>query len=218
MIRSAQQLRQVVYSATSPLFRLASSRELSTQNGPSWDYDLIINGGSIVGASLVAHLVKELNNSLKICIIDPKPSPKYDECINIASPDIRVYALSPATIIQLKKIGAWHLIEKRTQPYSSMQVWETVGPGVVSFSASDAKDVNCTELGRIAEDRTILSAIHKTIADHNTNGNVHYIYGPTITSIDVDRQPGMPHSFGPAKIVLVDPKDKSEQHLTARYY
>jgi hypothetical protein len=99
---------------------------------PSNEFDIIVNGGSIVGATFVADLVQTFKNTLKICIIDQRSPPNYEECIQKSTPDLRVYALSPSSISYLKGLNIWHLIESRSQPYDTMKIWETLGPGKVT--------------------------------------------------------------------------------------
>jgi len=104
-------------------------------------YDILVNGGGIVGAAFVCELLHILKNpsssSLKIAILDPRPPPSLDECLSRTSPDLRVYALAPATVALLKKIGAWKYVEKRSQPYNAMHVWESEGPGMVEFASDE---------------------------------------------------------------------------------
>lgn len=114
----------------------------------SWDYDILINGGGIVGITFAAQVLQKTSNKLKIgqsnfgsdCtplksinaldlivsfagIIDVRPPPTLASCYEKDHPDIRVYALSPTSIKVLKDIDAWKHIEARTQPYHNMQIW-----------------------------------------------------------------------------------------------
>ena len=86
------------------------------------DYDVLIVGGGVVGQSVAAGLISSPNtSSLKIGIIDTQPAISIEDAtINASSqPDLRVYALAPASINYLKDIGVWKHIESsnRSQPY-----------------------------------------------------------------------------------------------------
>jgi 2-polyprenyl-6-methoxyphenol hydroxylase-like FAD-dependent oxidoreductase len=126
----------------------------------AWDYDVLINGGGIVGASLAADLLSNTDGALRIGIIEPAPVKPLKKDRSV--PDIRVYAVSPKSISFLQRIGAWKYVENRSHPYKSMQIWEQSGPGLVKFHS---KDLQVNELGRICEDSTIQSAIYEAIEE-----------------------------------------------------
>ena len=52
-----------------------------------------------------------------------------------------------------------------------LQVWESEGPGVVRFSASDMGS-HVTELGQIAEDITVHAAIYQSLSEYQTQGEL----------------------------------------------
>ena len=65
------------------------------------DYDVLIVGGGVVGQSVAAGLISSPNtSSLRIGIIDTQPAISIEDAtINASSqPDLRVYALAPASI------------------------------------------------------------------------------------------------------------------------
>lgn len=121
-------------------------------------YDVVIHGGGVVGAALAKDLVSRSQGRCKVCLIEAG-SVRH---ISSPQPDARVYALSPRSISQLDKLGAWKHIAERSQPYSSMQIWEASGPGLVKFRAHE---MGRSELGRVAEDATIQAALFQAIAD-----------------------------------------------------
>lgn len=131
-------------------------RWLSTSK--CWDYDVVINGGGVVGAALAADLLLKSRGNCKIAIIEPQQVKELKVVRSL--PEVRVYALAPQSINFLKSIGAWELIQQRSHPYTEMQVWESTGPGLVKFHADK---MSVDELGRICEDSTIQSAIYQTI-------------------------------------------------------
>jgi hypothetical protein len=120
------------------------------------DYDIIICGNGAVGSLFLSKLLCKLNSkndtSLKIAMVDLKQPMSLSVCVNQGKPSTRVYALSPSTISLLKDINAWDLIKDRSQRYTSMQVWDGCGAGIVQFSSEDVYE---SELGRIVEDDTL---------------------------------------------------------------
>jgi ubiquinone biosynthesis monooxygenase Coq6 len=128
-------------------------------------------------------LIKLVKNTFifeTIGIIDVRPPPSLASCQAKEQPDIRVYALNPTSISILRDIGAWKHIEKRSQPYGSMQIWESNGPGMVRFSA---KELGEEELGRITEDCTIQAGVYEAIREKGHQLDI--ILGSTVTSLQV---------------------------------
>ena len=131
------------------------ARRFCTSSSTSRFYDILVCGGGVVGSAFVSSLLHKLRDnksldsaSLSIAIVDFSHSEP-----NISAsptPQLRVYALSPTSIETLKRMDAWSLIEPRSQPYWSMQVWEGTGLGVVNFAAKDLKIADGL-LGRICE-------------------------------------------------------------------
>lgn len=137
------------------------SSEAAAKNAEKKIYDVLVCGGGVVGSAFIVSLLRKLKghsqqNShsklLKIGIIEYSEAPIPVSSSSI--PHMRVYALSPRSISMLKSLGAWEYIEPRSQPYTSMQVWECDGPGVVRFSGKDMH-LSDDELGRICEGATI---------------------------------------------------------------
>lgn len=124
------------------------------------EYDIVINGGGVVGAALAARVLQASDGRYKVAIFEQGKIPSLPTAGT--PPDLRTYALSPKSIRLLSDLGAWKYIESRSQPYSNMQIWETAGPGVVKFRA---QDLGVEELGRICEDRTITAALYQAIRD-----------------------------------------------------
>lgn len=183
------------------LISRACKRKFSTK---SWDYDVIIGGGGIVGAALAANLCRLSENKLRICIVDQKQPPKLKDCMIKSVPDERVYALSPRSIKFLADIGAWQLMAERKQPYNSMQIWEKMSPGIVRFHASD---LDISNLGSIAEDSTILAALYEII-----DGKVDFRWNSSISAFHVQELDL--HSIGPANVVISTKSDNKTGSVT----
>lgn len=102
-------------------------------------FDLIIVGGGLAGASLAVAL---RDTRLRVALVESQP-PRPPE-----GWDARIYAVSPANVSFLESIGAWkHLDAARMAPIRAMRIFGDAG-GELDFSAYD---VGVPELGWILE-------------------------------------------------------------------
>jgi ubiquinone biosynthesis UbiH/UbiF/VisC/COQ6 family hydroxylase len=102
-------------------------------------FDLIIVGGGLAGASLALAL---RDTRLRIALVESRPP------LAPAGWDARIYAISPANAAFLETLGAWkHLDAERMAPIRHMQVFGDAG-GRLRFSAYDT---GVPELGWILE-------------------------------------------------------------------
>lgn len=102
-------------------------------------FDLIIVGGGLAGASLALAL---RHTRLRIALVESQAPAHADGW------DARIYAISPANAGFLDRIGAWkHLDRERVAPIHGMQVSGDAG-GKLAFSAYDT---GVSELGWIVE-------------------------------------------------------------------
>lgn len=103
------------------------------------DYDLIIVGGGLAGASLALAL---RDKPLRIALVESRPPQRPEGW------DARIYAVSPANAAFLAEIGSWkHLDPARMAPIRAMEVFGDAG-GHLSFSAYET---GVPELGWILE-------------------------------------------------------------------
>ena len=98
---------------------------------PRMDFDIVIIGGGLAGASLAAALAE---SGLSLALIErktpPSPGPDWDS---------RVYALTPASIAFLDRIGAWRRLETgRVTPIYDMRVFGDDGRSRLDFSAYES--------------------------------------------------------------------------------
>lgn len=117
--------------------------------------DVLIVGAGIAGLSLAVALGRE---GFRITVIDgasrPEPS---SESRGLDAWDLRVSALTPASIDYLQSLGAWDAIRAdRTGCYTGMRVWDAQGSGRIVF---DAGEVDAPFLGHIVENRLTLAAL-----------------------------------------------------------
>lgn len=102
-------------------------------------FDLIIVGGGLAGASLAAALRE---SRLRIALVEGQAPSRPQGW------DARIYAISPANADFLARIGAWeHLDRQRMAPISAMEVQGDQG-GRLNFSAYET---GVGELGWILE-------------------------------------------------------------------
>jgi ubiquinone biosynthesis UbiH/UbiF/VisC/COQ6 family hydroxylase len=95
------------------------------------DFDVVIVGGGLAGASLAAALAE---SRLRLALIErrapPSPGPEWDS---------RVYALNPASTAFLDHIGAWPRLEAgRVTPIYDMRVFGDDGRSRLDFSAYES--------------------------------------------------------------------------------
>ena len=120
------------------------------------DFDLAIVGAGVVGATLACAL---RNSGLRIALLDAR---RPETFAAEAELDLRVFALSRASIRILDALGAWHTIQSvRASPYREMHVWDAGGNGSIHF---DCAEVGEPWLGYIVENRLIQHALLQQIA------------------------------------------------------
>ncbi len=132
----------------------------------SKNYDVVIAGAGMVGASLGCALGQA---GMKVALVDPvSPQPFERDAI----PDIRVSALSPASVEFLHDLGAWsHVKTMRHCPYRKMAVWEKLKEPLSNKPLSsrfnqtmfDCREVGTEELGSIVENNITQLALHKVL-------------------------------------------------------
>jgi len=114
-------------------------------------FDVVVIGGGLVGAGLLAAL---RDTGLKLAIIEAKPP--------IALPDdegwdSRIYAISPGSANFLQKMGAWQqLSPERLAPVCKMLVYGDDQTSKLEFSAYES---GVPELAFIAENRRLQHVI-----------------------------------------------------------
>ena len=102
-------------------------------------FDLIIVGGGLAGASLALAL---RDTRLRVALVETQPP------LPPAGLDARIYAISPTNAAFLESIGAWkHFDRNRLSPIRGMRVFGDAG-GKIEFSAFET---GVSELGWILE-------------------------------------------------------------------
>ena len=137
-------------------------------------FDLIIVGGGLAGASLALAL---RNTSLSIALVEGRAP------VRPAGWDARIYAVSPANAEFLDEIGAWrHLDTSRIEPIRSMAVAGDRG-GRLAFSAYES---GVSELGWILESALMACEFWEGLK-RQSNLTLFCPARPAAMAVDADR-------------------------------
>lgn len=159
---------------------LAGFPIIPAMSSDNQQFDIVIVGGGMVGATMAA-LLQEL--PLKIALLDrgnfDNPRPEPDSEAEEVAFDARVSALTLASRQLLEQLGVWQaVISQRCCPYQTMDVWDAEGTGSIAFSAAD---IDQDELGIIVENRVLLHALHNKLHEQD---NLELIPAQLVTALD----------------------------------
>jgi 2-polyprenylphenol 6-hydroxylase len=113
-------------------------------------YDAIVVGAGTVGAATALALARVDHRHTQIGARAPEA---FDSA---AAFDLRVFALSPASVALLSRLGVWADCARRACAYRSMRVWERDAGDELRF---DAGLIGETDLGWIVEDRALRAGL-----------------------------------------------------------
>jgi 2-octaprenyl-6-methoxyphenol hydroxylase len=137
------------------------------------DYDIIIVGGGMVGASLACALG---NSSLRIAVVEAiapgEPGqPSYDD---------RTIALAYSSRRIFEGIGVWDNIAQRSaSPIEHIHISDR---GHFGFTRLHASDMGIEALGYVAETRALGAALYESMA---TYSNIELICPATVNSVNI---------------------------------
>lgn len=118
--------------------------------------DIVVVGGGMVGAMTALAFA---HCDLKVALVEKKAPPPFDS----GKHDIRVSAISHATLEMLKAVGAWDSILKaRVCPYKRMLVWDSGSTAKTRFNSAD---VGYQQLGFIVENSLIQYALWQQLRE-----------------------------------------------------
>lgn len=120
------------------------------------DFDLLIVGGGLAGASLAVAL---RSSQLRVAVVEVKP------LAPVVGWDSRIYAISPVNVEFLRDIGVWeHIDASRITPVHRMSIRGDAG-GNLQFSALDS---GLSELAWIVESGRVQRELWETLRrQHN---------------------------------------------------
>ena len=122
------------------------------------NFDVIIFGGGMVGASLALALDQ---SHIKIALVDNQ-SLKAAPLTSKTPWQPRVSALTEATVNLFTRLGVWQgMVDQRVCPYDRMTVWDGEGTGEIEF---DAQSVHRSTIGHIVENDVIRQALLDKLA------------------------------------------------------
>lgn len=137
--------------------------------------DFCINGGGMVGAALALGLAQQQYNVVVIEPFLPKPFSESD------GPDLRVSAISDASVTLLEALGAWqHIKAMRVKPYTGLSVWDEPQHRT-DFTA---QSIDVPQLGYFVENRLLQLGCLQALEDFE---NVTVITGQKVKRIALEQ-------------------------------
>lgn len=142
------------------------------------DFDLVIVGGGMVGASLACALGEQ---AISVAVIEAQPiaDPRNVEVSDsVADFEPRVSALTLASRNFLTNLNAWpYIAAHRNCPFEHMVVWDAEGTGQITFAAADIGQLS---LGCIVENALITDGLYRRLSHLS---NVELIVPASIASL-----------------------------------
>lgn len=137
-------------------------------------YDFCINGGGMVGATLALGLARQ---NYRVALIEPYLPKAF---VENSLPDLRVSAISAASVELLQSLGAWQYIQQmRVKPYTGLSVWDS--PSHRTDFVANSIDV--PQLGYFVENRILQLGCHQALAAYN---NVTWFTGSKVKHIELN--------------------------------
>lgn len=149
---------------------------LGEKAGMADSFDIAVIGGGLVGAATALGAARQ---GWSVVLIDAGADHSTVENdkppTDIEDFDLRVSALSPASVRLLSALGAWQVLPaSRLCQYQSMVVWDGEGTGHIEFNALE---MQAPELGTLVENRCIVRALMSQLKDTHA----HILAGQPVT-------------------------------------
>lgn len=126
------------------------------------EFDIVIIGGGLVGASLAAALK---TSGLRIALVEGQPLPSLD-----SEWDSRIYAFTPGNVEFLHDCGAWQKLDMtRVQQVEAMRIFGDTG-SKLDFSAYQ---LGAPELAFIMESRLLQHALWQSLHEQDNLTLLH---------------------------------------------
>lgn len=139
----------------------------------SWDYDLVIAGGGMVGASLAAALAPL---DLRIAVVethqpDAAEQPSFDE---------RSTAVAYGSRVILETIGCWEAISPQATPIDTIHISERGRPGISRIAA---REQGVPALGYVVPNRVIGHAVWPLL---ESASNIELLTPASVEGVEID--------------------------------
>lgn len=119
--------------------------------------DMIVVGGGMVGAACAVGLAQQ---GKAVALIEHANLPHFS---NQNPYDLRISAISVASVNLLKTLGAWqHIEQNRICPYRALETWEIEGFSTYFHS----QELALSELGFMVENNVIQLGLWQCLADY----------------------------------------------------
>ena len=119
--------------------------------------DVAIVGGGMVGGALALGLAQQ---GFTVTVLEKAAPPAFDPA---SAPDVRISAISAASVGLLKSLGVWDAIRAmRVHAYSRLETWEWESAHV----AFDAAELKLPELGYMVENKVLQWGLWQALAAH----------------------------------------------------
>jgi len=133
---------------------------------------VIVVGGGMVGALTSLAMAR---CDLRVTLVEKSTPKEFD----IADHDIRVSAISHATLSMFKALGAWDYIhDLRACPFKRMHVWDKSGSAQTSF---DSSNIGHQQLGFIVENSLIQDSLWRQL---KTLANVEILSPASVVAFE----------------------------------
>jgi 2-octaprenylphenol hydroxylase len=139
--------------------------------------DVVIVGGGMVGLTCALGLVKQ---GFRVAVLE-REAPRLEWSAQTPYQP-RVSALTRASEMILRNLGAWHGIEsRRAHAFCAMRIWEEASAAEVGFEAASINEPN---LGYVVENNVIQAALWEALAQTSAL----LITGQAIDGLQFDNQ------------------------------
>ncbi|POP42827.1 2-octaprenyl-3-methyl-6-methoxy-1,4-benzoquinol hydroxylase [Superficieibacter electus] len=119
--------------------------------------EVAVIGGGMVGGALALGLAQ---HGFTVTVIECAAPPAFDAG---AQPDVRISAISAASVSLLQSLGVWDAVQKmRAHPYRRLETWEWQSAHVVF----DAAELKLPYLGYMVENNVLQSALWQALEAH----------------------------------------------------
>ncbi|HCM3004323.1 TPA: 2-octaprenyl-3-methyl-6-methoxy-1,4-benzoquinol hydroxylase [Klebsiella pneumoniae] len=119
--------------------------------------DVAIVGGGMVGGALALGLAQQ---GFTVTVLEKAAPPAFDPA---SAPDVRISAISAASVGLLKSLGVWDAIRAmRVYAYRRLETWEWESAHV----AFDAAELKLPELGYMVENKVLQWGLWQALAAH----------------------------------------------------